>query len=86
MQTISNRPYRTLNSFAQTVRRAPLTDDVDGHRGTADVAIIDARSDPAAAQAVCRRLTTDSPAIAVVALVAPADCVAVDVRLATSTT
>ena len=69
----------TLNSVAQTTRHAPLTDHLDGlHRG-ADVAIIDARTDPAAARRVCRRLTASAPAVAVVAVVAPADFVAVDV-------
>ena len=69
----------TLEAFTQTVRRAPLTCDVDAHHGDADVAIIDARTDPAAARSVCRRLTSDAPAITVVAVVAPADFMAVDV-------
>jgi DNA-binding response OmpR family regulator len=69
----------TLKSFTQTVRRAPLTDDIDGRGDAADVAIIDARTDLAAARTVCRRLTSDTPAVAVVAVVAPADFVAVDV-------
>jgi DNA-binding response OmpR family regulator len=68
-----------LQSFAQTIRRAPLTDHFDGHHDTADVAIIDARTDLATARRVCRRLTANAPAIAVVAIVAPADFVAVDV-------
>lgn len=68
-----------LHSFAQTTRRAPLTYDGDGQDGTADVAIIDARTDLAAARSLCRRLTASSPAIAVVAVVAPTDFVAVDV-------
>jgi DNA-binding response OmpR family regulator len=67
-----------LKSFTQTVRRAPLTDDIDGQRD-ADVAIIDARTNLAAARTVCRRLTSDAPAIAVVAVVAAADFMAVDV-------
>lgn len=69
----------TLKSFAHTVRRVPLTGGVDGHRGNADVAIIDARADLAAARNACRRLTADAPSIAVVAVVAPADFAAVDV-------
>jgi len=69
----------TLKSFAQTVRRAPLTDNLDGQRGSADVAIIDARTDLDAARGACRQLTADAPSIAVVAMVAPADFVAVDV-------
>ncbi len=68
-----------LKSFANSVRRAPLTDHSDGHHDTADVAIIDARTDLAAARRVCRRLTANAPAIAVVAVVTPADFVAVDV-------
>jgi DNA-binding response OmpR family regulator len=69
----------TLTSFTHTVRHAPLTGDINGQLGAADVAIIDARTDPAAARTVCRRLTSDAPAIAVVAVVAPADFMAVDV-------
>jgi DNA-binding response OmpR family regulator len=69
----------TLKSFAHTARRAPLSDGVDGHRGNADVAIIDARADLEAARSACRRLTSDAPSIAVVAVVAPADFAAVDV-------
>ena len=73
----------TLKSFTQTVRRTPLTGpltgDVDGHRDNADVAIIDARTDLEAARGACRRLTADAPAIAVVAVVAPANFGAVDV-------
>ncbi len=76
-----------LNSFAQTIRHAPLSDRVDGnvdgnvngHRDSVDVAIIDARTDAAAARKVCRRLTANAPAVAVVAVVARADFVAVDV-------
>jgi DNA-binding response OmpR family regulator len=68
-----------LATFAQPIRRIALTAETDGHLATADVAIIDARSNVALAQAVSHRLTADSPATAVVALVAPADCAAVDV-------
>jgi DNA-binding response OmpR family regulator len=70
----------TLNSFTQSIRQAPLTDLSDGyHHDGADVAIIDARTDLAAARRACRRLTANAPAVAVVAVVAPADFVAVDV-------
>lgn len=69
----------TLKSLTQRIRRAPLDDHTDGHRDTADVAIIDARTDLAAARGVCRRLTANAPAVAVVAVVAPWDFVAVDV-------
>lgn len=71
---------RTLKTFAQTVRCAPL--DLDGGPGVfgaADVTVIAARTDLAAAQRACRRLAVNAPAIAVVAVVAPADFVAVDV-------
>jgi DNA-binding response OmpR family regulator len=68
----------TLSSFAQTMRRAPLTDYVDGHDG-ADVAIVDARTDLAAARRACHRLTANAPAVAVLAVVAPADFVTADV-------
>jgi DNA-binding response OmpR family regulator len=69
----------TLDSFAQTIRHAALTERVDGNHRAADVAIIDARTDLAAARRVCRRLTASAPAVAVVAVVAPTDFVAVDV-------
>jgi len=69
----------TLDSVAQAIRHAALTDRVDGNHHAADVAIIDARSDLAVARKVCRRLTANTPAIAVVAVVAPADFAAVDV-------
>jgi DNA-binding response OmpR family regulator len=69
----------TLRSFTQTVRRAPLTGHIDGHHGAADVAIIDARIDLDAARDACRRLTADAPSIAVVAVVAPAAFLALDV-------
>jgi DNA-binding response OmpR family regulator len=69
----------TLDMFAQTIRHASLTDRIDGNHHAADVAIIDARTDLAAARKMCRRLTASAPAVAVVAVVAPADFVAVDV-------
>ena len=69
----------TLNSFAHTMRRAPLTAHVDGHSDKADVAVIDARTDLVAARRVCRRLTAKAPATAVLAVVAPRDFVSVDV-------
>ncbi len=69
----------TLDTFAQTIGRAALNERVDGKHHAADVAIIDARADLAAARDVCRRLTANAPAVAVVAVVAPANFVAVDV-------
>ncbi|GAB1813274.1 winged helix-turn-helix domain-containing protein [Mycobacterium sp. MUNTM1] len=67
-----------LATFAQSMRRITLAAEPNGHFATADIAIIDARSNMAVAQAVSHRLTTDNPGTAVVALVAPADCAAVD--------
>ncbi len=68
-----------LSSIARSMRRAPLTtSDGDGRGGDPDVAIIDARTDLAAARSLCQRLTAGSPAIAVVAVIAPADFLAVD--------
>jgi DNA-binding response OmpR family regulator len=73
----------TLNSFAQSVRHAPLNDyanrNLDRVHRDADVAIIDARNNLTVARTVCRRLTADAPALAVVAVVMPADFVAIDV-------
>ncbi|BBX97521.1 winged helix-turn-helix domain-containing protein [Mycobacterium lacus] len=69
----------TLESFARRVRREPLDAGADGNHEGADVAIIDARTDPTAARWVCRRLTASAPALAVVAVVTPADFVEVDV-------
>lgn len=68
-----------LATFAQPMRRITLAAEPDGHFATADIAIIDARSNMEVAQAVSHRLTADNPGTAVVALVAPADCAAVDV-------
>lgn len=68
-----------LATFAQPMRRITLDADTDGHFAAADIAIIDARSNMDVAQAVSHRLTADNPGTAVVALVAPADCAAVDV-------
>jgi DNA-binding response OmpR family regulator len=69
----------TLDSFAQTIRQAPLSDHLDALRYGVDVAIVDARSDPAAARRVARRLTANLPGVAVVGVVAPSDFMAVDV-------
>jgi DNA-binding response OmpR family regulator len=69
----------TLESLTQTIRQIPLSDRLDGHQGNADVAIIDARSDLAAARSVCRGLTANAPSLAVVAVVAPAHFASVDV-------
>ncbi|BBX74330.1 response regulator transcription factor [Mycobacterium shinjukuense] len=67
-----------LASFEQ-LRRAPLRGhDVEVNTG-ADVAIIDARANLAAARRACRQLMANAPALAVVAVVAAADFVEVDV-------
>ncbi len=67
-----------LKFFAGRLSRAPLARHADGRLCAADVAIIDARSDPAAARDVCRRLTADAPTTAAVAIVAPADFAGID--------
>jgi DNA-binding response OmpR family regulator len=69
----------TLKSLTQSVRHGPLTNGINGHPDTADVAVVDARTNLAAARTACRRLTSDAPATAVVAVVAPADFASVDV-------
>lgn len=69
----------TLDTFALTVRVAPLGDVDVGLTDGADVAIIDGRSDLVAARSACRHLTANRPALAVVAVVAPADFEEVDV-------
>jgi DNA-binding response OmpR family regulator len=66
----------TLELFASGVRRIPLTDGAGNTQ--ADVAIIDARANLAAARRACRRMTATAPAVAVVAVVSAADFVAVD--------
>lgn len=68
-----------LESFARSVRRAPLDDHHGWQLDGADVAMIDARTDLAAARRACRRLTADVPALAVVAVVALADFIEVDI-------
>lgn len=67
-----------LSSLHPEVRRAPLTVHVDDAPHGADVAIVDARSNLAVAQAICQSLAVSSPTTAVVALVEPADCADVD--------
>ncbi|OBG41713.1 transcriptional regulator [Mycobacterium alsense] len=69
----------TLKSFTHSVRRAPLTEHPDHRRGSPDVAIVDARTDLEGARGVCRRLASEAPSVAVVAVVAPSRFVAVDV-------
>ncbi|MDP7702887.1 MULTISPECIES: response regulator transcription factor [unclassified Mycobacterium] len=69
----------TLDTFALTVRVAPLGDGEVGLTEGADVAIIDSRTDLVAARSACRHLTANRPELAVVAVVAPADFVEVDI-------
>ncbi|OBI87350.1 winged helix-turn-helix domain-containing protein [Mycobacterium asiaticum] len=68
-----------LDSFALTVRSLPL--DTAHHEAAegADVAIVDARTDPVSARRACRWLTANAPAVAVVVVVAPATLGEVDV-------
>jgi len=66
-----------LSPIAGSVRRAPLTDSVAAHG--ADVAIVDARFDPAAARSACHLLGANEPTVAVLTVVAPASIATVDV-------
>lgn len=68
-----------LETFALTVNVAPLGDGDVRLTDAADVAIVDARSDLVAARRACRHLTANRPALAVVAVVTPADFAEVDV-------
>ncbi|BBZ74417.1 winged helix family transcriptional regulator [Mycobacterium paraseoulense] len=68
-----DRALPALASVARIKGRAPLTGSAHGPDHGGDVAIVDARGDLAAAREACRRLTTDTPGTAVVALVARAD-------------
>jgi DNA-binding response OmpR family regulator len=68
-----------LRSFAQTIRHERLSEAGEALHHGADVAIIDGRTDLSAARRACRRLTADASGVAVVAVVAPADFVEVDV-------
>lgn len=68
----------TLEFFARDFHQVPLGDDAAASQQPADVAIIDARADLAAARQACRRLTSRAPTVAVVAVVTAADFVAVD--------
>jgi len=65
-----------LSPFAGSTRRTPLTDSVDAHN--ADVAMVDARFDPAAARRACCGLAANAPTVAVLAVVAPASIATVD--------
>jgi DNA-binding response OmpR family regulator len=68
-----------LELFAQEVRYAPLDGYAVERHERAEVAIVDARSDPAAARNACRRLTVIAPTVALIAVVEAADFVAVDI-------
>lgn len=69
----------TLESLTRTIRRVPLSENLDGQCAGADVAIIDARSDLAAARSASRGLTASAPTVAVVAVVAAANFPSVDI-------
>lgn len=69
----------TLRALTRNIRRVPLDDNAEGRRHAVDVAIIDARTNLATARSVCRRLTANAPGVAVLAVVAPINFVAVDV-------
>jgi DNA-binding response OmpR family regulator len=67
-----------LSLFTDSVRCAPLiTSSVTTYHG-ADVAVVDARTDLPAARSACRRLAASTPLVAVVAVLAVEDFVAVD--------
>jgi DNA-binding response OmpR family regulator len=68
-----------LELFAQEIRYAPLKGYAVERHERAEVAIVDARSDPAAARNACRRLTAIAPTVAVIAVVEAADFVAVNI-------
>lgn len=68
----------TLDLFARDVHRISLAEPVAAGREPADVAIIDARADLPSARRACRQLTAAAPTVAIVAVVAAADLVAVD--------
>ncbi|GAB4896122.1 hypothetical protein MAHJHV29_49610 [Mycobacterium avium subsp. hominissuis] len=63
-------PGSITSSKLQSTSTAALSTDGDGQFGPADVAIIDARSNVAAAQAVSHRLTADHPATSATTAVA----------------
>jgi DNA-binding response OmpR family regulator len=69
----------TLSLFTRSVRCAPLATTVVTTYHGADVAVVDARTDLPAARHACRRLAASAPLVAVVAVVAAEDFVAVDV-------
>lgn len=73
-----DRALPRLASGAQITRRASLNDGYAGNQ-FGDVAIVDARADVRVARTACRRLTTRAPAMALVAVVAGADELTVDV-------
>lgn len=68
----------TLELFAREVHQVLLGDHGAASHERADVAIIDARADLPAARKACRQLTVGAPTVAVVAVVAAEDFVAVD--------
>lgn len=68
-----------LGVVARTVRYATLTRLIEHYQGI-DVAVVDARTDLPAARQACRQLAAMAPSVAVVAVVSPEDCVAVDLE------
>lgn len=67
-----------LPVVADRLRHAPLSDPPPPRGGDADVVVIDGRTDLAAARHACRVMANAAPQIAVVAVLAPEDLVAVD--------
>ncbi|UDM33136.1 response regulator transcription factor [Mycobacterium ulcerans] len=69
----------TLKSFASVIQHARLDAADPPDWAGPDVAMIDARSDLTTARSACRRLTANAPSVAVVAVVAAADFVDIDI-------
>ena len=81
--TLDPHPESVLPSLAllaHSVRAAPTEVSSLLEAGTADVAIVDARTDLAAARGLCRLLGTTGTAVPVVAVVNEGGLVAVNVE------
>lgn len=81
--TVDSHPESVLPSLsllAHTVRTAPTEVSSLLEAGTADVAIVDARTDLAAARGLCRLLGTTGTSVPVVAVVNEGGLVAVNVE------
>jgi hypothetical protein len=70
----------SLPLLFRAVRAAPIDETAIVEAETADIAIVDARTDPARARPLCQRLAATQPSVAVVAVVCEGGLVAVDVE------